>query len=246
VTNLLTRRLALFRIASVTGAAASVAAAPVALAAVQPKTPENAELLVAGKSLVAIANDCERLARERAQAREKVMGAWPALPAEIHVGKYCDQIGTDNEADCDGEPLNRGGRHHLSIYRHYHSTYHLDQRLAELPMRGGSAAEKRERQAIKRLLPVAGAYERECDAAKEAHGYQSIMTAHESAQFSVQQLLYKIGGLSALTPDGITIKAQAYQACAALGKEERFQATIHLGPSIAEDVCRILSEGDEA
>jgi hypothetical protein len=44
---------------------------------------------------------------------------------------------------------------------------------------------------------------------------------------------------------GITIKAQAYQACAALGKEEPFQATIHLGPSIAEDVCRVLSEGEE-
>jgi hypothetical protein len=44
MTNLLTRRLALFRIASVAGASA-VATAPVALAAVQPKTPENPELL---------------------------------------------------------------------------------------------------------------------------------------------------------------------------------------------------------
>jgi hypothetical protein len=142
MTNLLTRRVALFRIASVAGASA-VAAAPVALAAVQPKTPENPELLAAGKSLIETANECERLARERAQAREKVMSAWPALPAEIHVGKYCDQIGTDNEADCDGEPLNRGGRYHLSIYRHYHSTYHLNQRLAELPSRGLRCREAR-------------------------------------------------------------------------------------------------------
>jgi hypothetical protein len=43
-----------------------------------------------------------------------------------------------------------------------------------------------------------------------------------------------------------SIKAQAYQACAALGQEGRFQASIHLGPSLAEDVCRVLSEGDEA
>lgn len=245
MTNLLTRRLALFRIASVAGASA-VAAAPVALAAVQPKTPENPELLAAGKSLIVVVNECVRLAHERAQARDKVMSMWPALPAEIRVGGYREQIGTDNEADCDSEALNRGGRYHLSIYNHYHSTYHLNQRLAELPMRGGTAAEKRERRAIKRLLPIAAGYERDCDATKEAHGYQSIMTAHERAQFSVQQLLYKIGSLSARTPDGITIKAQAYQACAALGKEERFQATINLGPSIAEDVCRILSEGDEA
>jgi hypothetical protein len=246
MTNLLTRRLALFRIASVAGTPAAVAAATVALAAVQPKTPENPELLAAGKSLIVVANECVRLAHERAQAREKVMSVWPALPAEICIGKYSEQIGTDNEADCDGEALNRGGLYHLSIYNHYYSTYRLNERLAELPMRGGTAAEKRERQTIKRLLPIAAGYEHDCDAAKNAHGYQPITVAHETAQFSVQELLYKISSLSALTPDGITIKAQAYQACAALGKEERFQATIHLGPSIAEDVCRILSEGDEA
>lgn len=245
MSNLITRRLALFRIASA-GTAAAVATAPVALAAVQPKTPENPELLAAGKSLVVIANECMRLADERAQARGKVMSVWPELPAEIRGGRYREQIGTDNEADCDGEALNRGGRYHLSIYNHYHSTYHLNQRLTELAIRGGTSAEKRERQTIKRLLPIAAGYERDCDTAKNAHGYQSITAAHERAQFGVQQLLYKIGGLAALTPDGITIKAQAYQACAALGKEERFQATIHLGPSIAEDVCRILSEGDEA
>jgi hypothetical protein len=117
--------------------------------------------------------------------------------------------------------------------------------LAELPQRGGTAAEKRDRQTIKRLLPIAAGYEDDCDAAKNAHDYQPITVAHKTAQFRVQEL-HKIGELPALTPDGITIKAQAYQACAALGKEERFQATIHLGPSIAEDVCRVLSEGEEA
>jgi hypothetical protein len=174
------------------------------------------------------------------------MSIWPALPLEIRVSKYREHVGTDNEADCDGEALNRGGPYHLSIYNHYHSTYHLNERLAELPARGGTAAEKRERQMIKRLLPVAAGYENDCNAAKIARGYDPISVAHREAQFRVQQLLHKIGSLSALTPDGITIKAQAYQACAALGKEERFQATIHLGPSIAEDVCRVLAEEEEA
>jgi hypothetical protein len=245
MTNLLTRRLALFRIASVAGASA-VAATPIALAAVQPKTPENPELLAVGQSLIAVADECIRLAHVRAEARAKVMSIWPALPAEIRVCKYREQIATDNEEDCDGEALNRGGPYHLSIYEHYHSTYHLKERLAELPARGGSAAEKRERQFIKRLLPIAAGYDGDCNAAKNAHGYQLIMIAHKTAQFRVQELLYKTGELPALTPDGITIKAQAYQACVALGKEERFQATIHLGPSIAEDVCRVLSEGEEA
>ena len=123
MTNLLTRRLALFRIASVAGASA-VATEPVTLAAVQPKTPENPELLAVGQSLIAVADECVRLAHVRAEARAKVMSVWPALPPEIRVGKYREQIGTDNEADCDGEALNRGGPYYLSIYNHYHSTYH--------------------------------------------------------------------------------------------------------------------------
>ena len=165
---------------------------------------------------------------------------------EICIGKYRNQIGADNEADCDGEAINRGGPYHLSVYNHYHSPHHLNNRLAELPTRGGTAAEKRERQTIKRLLPIAAGYEYDCDAAKDAHGYQSIVATHASVQLSVLELLYKIGRLSALTQDGITIKAQAFQTCGTLGKEERFQATIHLGPSIARDVCRVLSKGDEA
>jgi hypothetical protein len=104
MTNLLTRRLALFRIASVAGASA-VAAAPVALAAVQPKTSENPELLSAGQALIATANECIRLAQLRAEARAKVMSIWPVLPPEVRVGKYRELIGTDNEADCDGEAL---------------------------------------------------------------------------------------------------------------------------------------------
>ena len=150
-----------------------------------------------------MADERIRLAHVRAEARAKVMSVWPALPPEIRVCKYREQIGTDNEADCDGEALNRGGPYHLSIYEHYHSTYHLNERLAELPARGGTAAEKRERQLIKRLMLIATGYEHDCDAAKNAHGYQLIAIAHQEAQFRVQDLLYKIGQLPAFTPDGI-------------------------------------------
>jgi hypothetical protein len=47
----------------------------------------------------------------------------------VMAGLYREQIGTDNEEDCDGEALNRGGPYHLSIYEHYHSIYHLNERL---------------------------------------------------------------------------------------------------------------------
>ena len=245
MTNLLTRRLALFRIASVTGAVA-VAAAPVAIAAEQPNRPENPELLTLGQSLITKSEECIRLRQIRADARAQVMSLWPSLPREIRPCGYSEQVGTENEADCDGEPLNRGGRYHLSHYEHYHSTHYLNERLTELPERGGTAAEKRERQALKRMLPIAGAYEAATAATMAAYDYTAKSQAVGVAEWQVQEAMYKIAGLPALTPLGITIKAQAYQACATLGKEGRFQASIHLGPSIANDVCRILSEGDEA
>jgi hypothetical protein len=92
MTNLLTRRLALFRIASVAGASA-VATAPIALAAVQPKTPENPELLAVGQSLIAVADECVRLAHVRAEARAKVMSIWPALPPEIAPTLLASRLG---------------------------------------------------------------------------------------------------------------------------------------------------------
>ena len=242
--NLLTRRLALFRIASVAGASA-VAAAPVALAAVQPKNPENPVLLDLGQSLIAKASECIRLRQIRDEARVQVMNEWPALPSEIRVGKYREQVGTENEEDCDDQPINRGGPYYRSIYHHYHSAHHLTERLAELPERGGIASQKRERQALKRLLPIAAGYESAKAAAMAAHDYAAKSQAFNFCEHRVEQLISEIGSLPALTPDGITIKAQAYHACSLVGKEQRFLATLHLGPSIADDVCRVLSEGDE-
>ena len=242
--NLLTRRLALFRIASVAGA--SVVAAPVALAAVQPKTSENPELIELGQSLIAEAENCIRLRQIRDEARGQVMNEWPALPLEVRVGKFREQVGTENEEDCDDQPINRGGPYHRSIYEHYHSARHLTERLAELPERSGTASQKLERQALKRLLPIAAGYKSAKAAAMPAHDYAAKLQAFNFCEHRVEQLISEIGSLPALTPDGITIKAQAYQACGVVGKEQRFLASIHLGPSIADDVCRVLSEGDEA
>jgi hypothetical protein len=243
--NLLTRRLALFRIASVAGATA-VAVPPVALAAVQPRTPEKPELLALGGCLIAKADECARLRQIKADARARVMKEWPALPPEIRVERYRGLLGTRNETDCDDEAINRGGPYQLSIYEHYHGTQQINERLAEVPERAGTASEKRERQALKRMLPVAGRYEGAKAAAMAAHDYRAKVEAYDQAEWEVTQALYQIAAMPALTPDGITIKAQAYRACSMLGKEQRLQATIHLGPSIAEDVCRVLSEGDEA
>jgi hypothetical protein len=99
---------------------------------------------------------------------------------------------------------------------------------------------------LKRLLPISTEYENAKANVLDVHSYRAKVRAYNYADWDVTQTLHLIAALPALTPDGITIKAQAYQACKSLGKEGALQASIHLGPSIADDICRVLSEGDEA
>jgi hypothetical protein len=245
MSNLITRRLALFRIASA-GTAAAVAAAPVAIAAVQPKTSETPELIQLGQHLVATAQECLRLRPVKDDARVMVMASWPSCPEEISAGRCSNQAEAENETNCDGEPLNRGRPYNFSVYKHYHSAENISARLAELPVRGGTSREKRERQVLKRLLPISTEYANAKAKAIDAHDYSAKVRAYNHADWDVTQTLHLIAALPALTPDGITIKAQAYQACKSLGKEGALQASLHLGPSIADDICRVLSEGDEA
>jgi hypothetical protein len=240
--NLLTRRLALFRIASVVGASA-VAAAPVALAAVQTKKTESRELISLGHELIDRANRCEKLKAIREEAKSAVMSKWPVVPEALLAKTHDRWLGYEKVEDCDHTLL------WLDTTKsppRYHTVWQLKDRLASLPKRGGSELEKYQRQTIKHLLPIAQAYEGDRKAACHAQDYENKVSEHERCEWSVQEIMYEVAKIPALTPDGITIKAQAYQACAALGKEGRFQASIHLGPSIAEDVCRVLSEGEEA
>jgi hypothetical protein len=139
MSNIITRRLALFRIASA-GTASAVATAPVAIAAVQPKTSESPELIQLGQHLVATAQECLRLRKVRDDARAMVMASWPPCPEDICAGKSSIQAEAENATDCDGEPLNRGGPYALSVYKHYHSAENISARLAELPARGARAA----------------------------------------------------------------------------------------------------------
>jgi hypothetical protein len=242
MTNLLTRRLALFRIASVAGAA-SVAAAPTVMAAVQTKQTESRELVSLAQEVIDRANRCEKLKAIREEARAEVMSAWPSVPETLLAKAHDRWLGYEKVEDCDHKLL---WPDLTKSPPRYHSVWNLTDKLENLPKRGGSELEKYQRQTVKRLLPIAKAYERDCKAACDAQDYETKVCEHEYAEWNVLEIMYEVAKIPSLTPDGITLKAQAYQACVAFGKEGKFQAAIHLGPSIAEDVCRVLSEGEEA
>jgi hypothetical protein len=67
---------------------------------------QNPKLLAVGQSLIAVADECIRLAHVRAEARAKVMSIWPALPAKIRVCKSANSRAIKKQ-DPTGRPLHQ-------------------------------------------------------------------------------------------------------------------------------------------
>ena len=183
----------------------------------------------------------------RKAAKAECDRLWPEVPAELVAVNVGSRFDYQAERDCDDKPISRTikGRK-FPLFIDYVSARILQDRIAELPELDTSAEQRKWRQRLQSLLAFAVDYDQKRAAALEATNYEVLVSAWYRAEFAVTELLRQISDTPALTPLGITIKAQAYQASAALGKEGRLQASIHLGPSIADDICRILSEGDEA
>ena len=243
--NPITRRFALFRIAGA-GTAAAVAAAPTAIAAIQPMRPESAELIRLGDELLAAAKQFTVCDEARSSAKAECDRLWPEVPWQLYAVNVGSRFDYQAERDCDDEPISRtitGRKFPLLI--DYVGTNDLQDKIVDLPESDKSDDERERRQYLQSLLALAIEYDQKRAAALAGTDYESAVSAWYQAEDAVSQLLRQIAGVPAFTPIGISIKAQAYQACAVLGKEGRFQASKFLGPSIADDVCRVLSEGEE-
>ncbi|MGR4932672.1 hypothetical protein ACIPUD_38720 [Bradyrhizobium sp. CAR08] len=243
---MITRRLAIFRIAA---SSAVAAAAPAVLAAGKLKAAEDPTLILLGRRMENLDRICQHRKAAKTAARAAYDRLRPDLPEALLVTRYSRNLAdSEQETDQDGKLVwpsdpNRGQRsHHTANYLRLglQEWADLDEDELDEEERGG-------RDYLRQRLPLAERYDAELHAADEQSGYTMASGAHDLACYAMEKLARRIATVPALTPEGITIKAQAYDAWMRSG-DERAQdfASIIMGPGIIGDICRVLSEGGEA
>jgi hypothetical protein len=107
--------------------------------------------------------------------------------------------------------------------------------------------EREARDYLRDRLTIAEQYEAGLESAAEQSAYPKVSSAHYLACCALENVVRRISAIQSRTPEGITIKALAYDAWARSGHDRGGQfAAVIIGPGLAADVCRILAEGDEA
>jgi hypothetical protein len=245
---MLTRRLALFRIASASAVAAT-AAAPVAIAAIQPSVAEDPVLLYLGRKVAKLDAICQHRKNAKAAARTAYETVALALPDELIVTRYSKGLGdSEYETDCEGEDVWPSDPHKGP--RRYHSSDNIRRGLeewADLDEDDLVEDERAARDYLQHRLPIAEQYEAGLESAAEQSDYPKASGDHYLACYALEKIVGRIAKLSSRTPEGITIKAQAYEAWLRSGHDRGQQfAAVIIGPGLAADVCRVLSEGGEA
>lgn len=244
---MITRRLAIFRIAA-SSAVAATAAAPAVLAAVQSKA-EDPALIRLNHKIARLDEICQHRKAAKATARAAYDVLRPELPQELLATRYSrDLAHSEQETDRDGKIVWPADPNKPP--RSYHTATQLRNELEEwegLDEDGLDDEERMARAYLAQRLPVAEQYEAALDAADEQSGYATAAGAHHLACYAMEKLARRIAATPAITPEGITIKAQAYDAWMRSGDEraQEFAAKI-MGPGIIGDICRVLSEGGEA
>ncbi|MET4512567.1 hypothetical protein [Bradyrhizobium sp. I1.7.5] len=244
---MITRRLALFRIAA-SSAVAATAAAPVVMTVVQAKTTEAPELVRLGRKIKKLDAICQHRKEAKALALAAYETAAPVLPNDLLVTAYSrDLAESERETDCDGANVYPIGH---APQRRYHPSYYLRDALddwAGMDENDLDEAEREARDYLSRLLPIAEAYERSCKDALAISGIRKASGSHFKATEALGRLCQRLAEIPALTTEGITIKAEAYDAWKRSGCEraEQFGALV-MGPGLAADICRVLSGSDEA
>ncbi len=241
---MITRRLALFRIAATTAVAAT-GAAPVVVAAVQPKSPENPDLVRLGRHLARLASIHDHRTAELAKARAAYDADCPALPGALRATGYSRRfMSFEQQCDLDGSVMwTAVGKSHLPSM--YHTVENIRRALEELPAvtEDMTDAEKFRRDYLMEILPIAERYEQDVETAMDRHGVVDAAERLHWAGRAISVVVERIAAIPAVTPEGITIKAQAYEVVSKV-KDYRGHANFLIAPSLAADVCRVLSEGE--
>jgi hypothetical protein len=236
---MISRRLALFRIASTSVAVAAIAV-PVALAAVQPKSPENPVLVRLSAHLTKL----QRIYRHRKAEMAKVRAAYeagcPELPDLIRRDNPTDRfIRSEQLRDCEENSVWPDGEQPVR----YYPVHNIRFAISNADYAWGEHAEA-VREYVQQFLPVAEQYEREVEAARLACGVPSAAERLYWAEDAVYDVVNRIGEIPSVTAEGITIKAIAYEVLSEV--KDAACANHAIAAGLAADVCRILSEGGEA
>lgn len=245
---MITRRLALFRIAA-TSAVAATAAAPIVLTAVQPVSSEAPELVRLGAKIRKLDAVCQHRKKAKAIARTSYEAAAPALPEALIVTRYSKGLAdSERETDCEGN--NVWPSDPQLPPRRYHPSYYVQSALGKWDGLDDKDLDYNECEArgyLLRLMPIAENYEQQCKEALAQSGFRIASGSHFRATDVLERLCQRIAEIPALSTEGITIKAEDYDAWMRSGSEraEQFGAVI-FGPGLAADICRVLSEKDEA
>lgn len=236
---MITRRLALFRIASTSVAAAAVTT-PVALAAVQPKSPENPVLVRLGAHLIKLQRIYRHRKAEMAKARAAYEAMRPELPDLIRRDNQTERfISSEQLRDCEEKPVWPDGEQPVRYYPVHNIRFSIE--TAE--ERWGKDADV-VHPFLEQVLAVAEQYEQDDMAAKQACGVPTAAERLYYVEDAVDEVADRIGGIASVTAEGITIKAMAYEVLTEV--KGTAYANHAIASGLAADVCRILSEGGEA
>lgn len=224
----LSRRFFLSRMGGV-AAASALAAAPVA-AANGPE--ENPELLALGKRFEAAHADILAAAEKVNELQPLFRAMAPAIPRQISGDQYQRFFGWGHaeilrDPACPKMSDQKGPNgQRIIIVKSYNVEREFKDR--EMP------------QPARRLYRIAKGFEEATAAALESSGLAAALEAYHAADGSLRHIVYGISETRARTPAGLAIKVRATGAYAALGKDERFSASLWLANSIWGD----LEEGE--
>jgi hypothetical protein len=96
-----------------------------------------------------------------------------------------------------------------------------------------------EARGLKRLIPIAEAYEAAFEAARETSGMDAVESDLSLAEWQVESVIATMSETAATSLAGVGVKAQAILAFAELGPDLAFRARNNISTPLAEDVAAL-------
>ena len=218
------RRFFLSRVGG--AAAASALAAAPAVAANGPE--ENPDVLALGKQFDAAHADFAEAAERVSELQAVFRAIAPVLPPEISRTQY-DRLAGPRYGEIYRDPASPryedmrapdGGRY-LVI-----TSYELERNFRDGKMPAH----------IKSLHRIAKGFEAATEAALQSSGLAAALSSYHAAGWTLRRIARSLSEARARTPVGLAIKVRVTGAYAALGNEERLDASLWLAKSMWSDL----------